>query len=219
MPPRIHAGHGHEPGGPRPPHLANAFTVVAAPSIASLVNSSGFAALGVGATNQTLTVTGSGFLAPNLAGLNASTNPASGATPDPGATVTFSNPGVTLNSVTVNSATSMTLNVSVSAGGATCAGTATVNDRDSGTTANTPFTIDPLAVVQTITPTTMAEGKSNQTVTVTGHNFLGRTLSFSGTGITVNSAVVNGAGTSITANISISLSAPFDLPECDRQQQ
>ena len=178
------------PDGTRPPALATRSRSWQPRRSPLSSNSSGFAALGLGATNQTLTVTGTGFLAPNLAGLNASTNPASGATPDPGATVVFSNAGVTLNSVTVNSATSMTLSVSVSAGATTGAGTATVDNRDSGTTANTPFTVDPLAVVQTIAPTTMPQGKSNQTVTVTGFEFPSdATLSFSGTGIMVNSEV------------------------------
>ena len=131
----------------------------------------------------------------------------------PGATVTFSNPGITVNSVTYNSATSLTANISVAA---TASGTSdvTVNNQDGGTPATlaAAFTINPALTVTSITPNALGQGRSNVNLAIGGTNFLPSAagpplgVTFSNPGITVNSVTYN-TPTSLTANVTVATTA------------
>src|SRR5439155_24111551 len=95
--------------------------VSAAPTVTSLSPGS----RGQGATNQTITITGSGFV--NGTALGAS----------------FSGTGITVNSVTFVSATQLTANVSISSSAATGARTVTVSNGDGGVGSKTnAFTVN-----------------------------------------------------------------------------
>lgn len=125
--------------------------------------------------------------------------------------VAFGGTGVTVNSVTVTNATSVTANISIAA-------TAALGDR--GITITTgpevasyanAFTIQQgIPAVITVTPNSGSQGQQNLNVVITGlfTNFVQGTsqVSFAGTAVTVNSVTVISA-TSLTANISIATNA------------
>jgi hypothetical protein len=177
------------PDGGRSTALA-AFTVNPAPTITSLSPSS----RGQGATNQSIVINGSGF----VAGIwNA-------------ASVAFSDDGITVNSVIRNSATKLTVNVSIDplASTALPARSVTVRNGDGGrTTKASAFTVNPAPTITGVSPDSRPQGASNQNITVTGTFAAGTwntsSVSFSGTGITVSSVSRNGAGTQLTVRISI----------------
>jgi hypothetical protein len=80
----------------------------------------------------------------------------------------------------------------------------------SGTCTNC-FTVNTRPGAFTLSPTSRGQGATNQNITITGSTFVsGATVSFSGTGITVNSVTFNSA-TSLTANISIISTATTGL--------
>ena len=135
-----------------------------------------------------------------------------------GATVTFSGSGVTASVLSVaGDGSSLTANVTVSA-------SATAGLRDISVSNPAPyygvgtgvgkFTVNAVASAPTVTstnPSSLVQGSTNQNVTVYGTNFVaGATVAFSSTGVMVNSRTWNSA-TSITANVSISASAPVGL--------
>ncbi len=161
-----------------------AFAVNAAP----VVSSASPGSLGQGASSQNVTLAGTGFRV--------------------GATVSFSGSGITVNSVTVASATSITASVSIAGSAGTGARSVTVTNSDAGVaTATGGFTINAAPTVSSASPSSLAQGASSQNVTLTGTGFeTGATVSFSGSGITVNSVTVASA-TSITASVSIAGSA------------
>jgi hypothetical protein len=117
--------------------------------------------------------------------------------------------GIAVNSITVNSATSLTANITISANASTGVRNFSVTNHPPGGGTSSPFAftiINPAPTVASIAP---ASGFRRQTldVTVTGSNFISgvSTVSF-GTDITVNSIIVNSA-TRMTANITISANA------------
>ena len=156
------------------------FTVNAAPAVTSLAP----LALGQGATSQTVTITGSNFVS--------------------GATVSFGGAGVTVNGTPVfNSATSLTADVTVSAGATTGARSATVTNPDGGVGTGGTLTINAGPVVTLLTPSGRGQGLTNQNIVVTGTGFaVAAAAVFSGTGITVNSTTRNSA-TQLTINIDV----------------
>jgi hypothetical protein len=160
------------------------FTVAAAPTVGSLSPGS----VGQGASGQNVTITGSGF--------------------ESGAAVSFSGSGVTVNSTTFNSASSLTANVSVSASAATGARNLTVTNPDNSSAASSgALTINAGPTVTAASPSALATGASSQNVTITGTGFrTGAAVSFSGSGITVNSTTFNSA-TSLTANVTVGAGA------------
>ena len=160
------------------------FTVNAAPTVTAVSPTSRDA----GAVNQNLTITGTNFIT--------------------GATVAFSTNGITVNSTTFNSATSLSVNISISSGATVGTRTITVTNGDgSVVTSGSIFTVNAAPTVTAVSPSSRAQGTSNQSLTVTGTNFItGATATFSATGITVNSTTFVNA-TSLTVNVTVASNA------------
>jgi hypothetical protein len=164
---------------------SSAFTITAAPIPAPTVISATPATLVQGTVNQTVTLAGS-----NLTG----------------ATVNFSNAGVTHGVATIT-ATSISMPVSVTASAATGAGTVTVTTATGS--ASSAFTVTaapiPAPTVSSVTPATLIQGAVNQTVTVAGTNLTGATVTFSNAGVTHGAVTIT--ATSISMPVSVSASA------------
>ena len=160
------------------------FTVNAAPTVTAVSPTSRDA----GAVNQNLTITGTNFIT--------------------GATVAFSTNGITVNSTTFNSATSLSVNISIASGATVGTRTITVTNGDgSVVTSGSIFTVNAAPTVTAVSPSSRAQGTSNQSLTVTGTNFItGATATFSATGITVNSTTFVSA-TSLTVNVTVASNA------------
>jgi hypothetical protein len=157
------------------------FTVdTAVPTVTSATPSS----RGQGATNQSITIAGTNFVS--------------------GAAVSFSGAGITVNSTTFNSVTSLTANVSVAAGAATGARNVTVTNPDFGSgTRNSAFTVNAGPTVTSTSPSSLDQGATSQTVSVVGTGFVsGATVSFSGTGITINSTTFTNS-THLTLSVTV----------------
>ena len=130
----------------------------------------------------------------------------------PGAVASFSGTGITVNSTTFVDTSHVTANITISA-------TATVGTRDV-TVTNTDSQADtctgcfsvtlPAPAITSVSPTSGHQGTTIN-VTVTGSHFVsGATVSFSGTGIAVNTnSFVDSSH--VTANITISPSATLSL--------
>jgi hypothetical protein len=98
--------------------LASGFTVTARPTIVSLSPSS----RSRGLNNQVIIVTGTGFVS--------------------GATVAFSGSGISLDFVTWNSSTQLTIRIDITGGASTGSRNVTVTNPDGGTfTRNAGFTV------------------------------------------------------------------------------
>jgi quinohemoprotein amine dehydrogenase alpha subunit-like protein len=160
--------------------LTGGFTVAGPlPTVTSLSPN----AFGRGATNAATTITGTNFVN--------------------GATVTVSGTGVTVSGVTFNSATSLSGLVTVSSTATTGARTVTVRNPDGGTgTCTNCLTVGTALTITSLSPTSRAQGATNQSITINGTGFAtGATASF-GAGITVGSVTVNSA-TRLTAVITV----------------
>jgi hypothetical protein len=173
-------------------NVGPAATVLAVPgTVTPSVISLNPASRPVGATNATVTVTGTGFAA--------------------GATVGFSGTGVTVNSVTVTSGTQLNVSVSVAAGAALGARDVTVTNPGAlSATLLGGFTVTaaPLApVVSALSPNVFGLTSTNVATTITGANFVsGATVTVSGTGVTV-AGVAFASATSLRANVSVTSAA------------
>ncbi|MEI6208005.1 MAG: IPT/TIG domain-containing protein [Desulfuromonadales bacterium] len=143
-------------------------------------------ALKAGAVAQTVTITGTNFY--------------------PGATVAFSNTGVTGGTVTVVDQNTITLPVTISAAAATGASNVTVTNSDTQTATGTGiFTVTAGPTVTSNSPISGGQGATLD-VTINGSVFdAGAAVVFSDAGITVNS--VTGSGSSLVANITIDAAA------------
>jgi hypothetical protein len=143
---------------------------------------------GQGAANQILTITGTGFVT--------------------GAVPTFSNPGITVNSTTFTSSTTLSVTVSIASGAATGPGTITVTNPDTGAaTSGAIFTVNVHPTVTVVSPTSRDQGAANQILTVTGTGFVtGAVPTFSNPGITVNSTTFT-SSTTLSVTISIASGA------------
>jgi prepilin-type N-terminal cleavage/methylation domain-containing protein len=144
---------------------------------------------GQGATNQNVTINGTGFVN--------------------GAVASFSGTGISVNSTTWVSATRLTASITVAANAPTGVRDVTVTNPDTGVgTATGVFTVNAAPAVTATNPNPRGQGATNQNITITGTGFVnGAVASFSGTGITVNSTTWVSA-TQLTANIDIAGSAP-----------
>jgi hypothetical protein len=162
---------------------ANCFTVGSTPTITTLTPAFGFRS-----TNVAVVVTGTNFVS--------------------GAAVTFSGTGITVNSTTFNSATQLTANITIGAAAAFGVRNVTVTNPDAGSAGCTGcFTVAAGPTVTAATPSSRGQGATSQNIVVTGNFFLnGAAVSFSGTGITVNSTTFNSA-TQLTANITVGTTA------------
>ena len=143
---------------------------------------------GRGATNQSIVVTGDGFLN--------------------GATAAFSGTGVTVSSVTWNSSTQLTLVVSVTTNAALGARNLTVtNPGGASVTATGAFTVNAAPTASSIFPDQVSQGSPSFSSVVTGSNIaVGATIAISGTGVTVNSANRTSA-TSLTMSLAVTATA------------
>ncbi len=179
------------PDGGRSTALA-AFTINAAPTITTISPTS----RPRGALNQSVVINGTNFR-------DGTWTPAS---------VSFSGAGVTVNSVARNSSTKVTVNVSIAQDAALTARDITVRNTDYGRfTKAGAFSITAGPGVASLNPPSRPRGASNQTILITGSNFQSGSwptsnVSFSGTGITVNS-VTRTSATLLTVKISISSGA------------
>ena len=152
--------------------------------------------LGRGALNETVNVVGFNF----TSGTWTSSS------------VQFSNAGITVNSVTRVSSVQLAVNLSITSTAATGAGSVTVVNPDGGrSTAIAAFTVNAAPVVTSLSPASRGQGATNETVVITGSNFGSGTwatssVSFSGTGITVNSVTRTDAS-HLTVNLSVAATA------------
>jgi hypothetical protein len=165
--------------------LASAFTITAgAPNPISISQATGEQ----GYTLSAFTVTGTNF--------------------DAGGTsiLSFSGAGVTVNSYGTRNATTLVANITIAYNAALTARDVIITNADTQTGAlAASFTIMSGAPVPSgaVSPTSGVQGATITTFTVNGTNFATPTLSFSGTGITVNSYSVQ-SSTQVVANITIS---------------
>ena len=113
-------------------------------------------------------------------------------------------PNITVNNITVVSATQVTATFNISA---SAPGQANVTvTTPGGTTVSSPFTISSGPTLTSISPTTGMQG-TNVPVTLTGTNFAANsTVNVSGSGVTVNNVQVVSA-TQITATFGIAANA------------
>jgi prepilin-type N-terminal cleavage/methylation domain-containing protein len=164
--------------------LSGGFTVNAAPTVTSLSPSS----RGQGASSQTITVTGTNF--------------------QNGATASFSGSGITVNSTSFTNSTHLSVNITVAGNATAGAYDITVVNADGGIgTLSGGFTVNAAPTVTSLSPSSQAQNTSNHTITVNGSGFVsGASVSFSGSGITVNSTTFN-TSSKITLSVSVSSSA------------
>ncbi len=169
---------------------AGCFTVVASPVVTSLTPSS----VPQGATSQTVVITGDHF-----AGTPA---------------VSFDGGSVSVDSVTRDSATQLTIKVSVDPAAATTARGLTVTNPDSGAGAlPAALTITAGPKVTALDVSSLGQGATNHPVGVTGTGF-GPTpsVSFTGSGITVTS-VTRDSATHLSLTVSVTPTAPTGLSD------
>ncbi|NQX02985.1 IPT/TIG domain-containing protein, partial [bacterium] len=143
--------------------------------------------LAQGLSNRSLVLTGAGF--------------------KPGATLTFSNSGITLASLAVNSTTRMTAVVNVAASATPGPVTLTVNNLDGGSDSlAAAFTVSARPVIASVTPAARAAGSQNGQLVIDGSHFqAGATVGISGSGVTLsNLAVLSGT---LTARIDLATAA------------
>jgi hypothetical protein len=118
--------------------------------------------------------------------------------------------GITVNSVTVNSATSLTANVSIAAGAATGARNLTVTTGAEVVNLSNAFTVTAgTPVITLVNPNSGQQGSVNMAVAVTGlyTNFVQGTTAVSfGSGITVSNVNVTGP-TQLSAQVTIDSTA------------
>ena len=166
---------------------SNCFTVNAAPSVVSASPASSTQ----GASGLDVIISGSNFV--------------------DGAAVSFSGTGISINTTTFNNSTQLTVNIDISSGAPVGNRNITVTNPDNGVdTGNNLFTVNTAPIppsVSSASPSSKPQGASNQSITINGSNFVdGASVSFSGTGITVNSTTYVSFN-ELTANITISGSA------------
>ncbi|MGI8683964.1 MAG: Calx-beta domain-containing protein [Acidimicrobiales bacterium] len=126
----------------------------------------------------------------------------------PGATVSFSGTGITVNGSSVGSPTQMTAYIYIAPGAPPGLRTVTVANRGGASDSCACFTVNPGPVVTSLTPNSALPG--NRTVVLAGTGFRsGANVSFfcGADCIAVNSVTVN-SSTSMTVTLSINLPGP-----------
>lgn len=120
-----------------------------------------------------------------------------------GGTVTMSGSGVTVSESTYNSSTQYSFLLVIASGATLGARDVTFTNADTGTvTATGAFTVVALPTISGISPATMKQGATGNVV-ITGEAFYpGAAVTFSGTGITVNSVTWNSI-TQVTVNVTL----------------
>jgi len=125
-----------------------------------------------------------------------------------GAVASFSGTGITVNTTTFTDASHVTANITIDPSATLTSRDVTVTNPDTqSATCSACFTVIlPAPTATSVSPTT-GEAGTTINVTVTGTNFVsGATVSFSGTGITVNTNTFVDSS-HVTANVTISSSA------------
>ena len=163
-------------------------TVSAVPVLTSISPT----ALPAGATNQAVTLNGSGFTTTFISG---------------GGTVSFGD-GVTVLSLTRNSNTRMTARVTVSPTALPGPRSVQVNAPGGLSSAlQGAFAVSNGPTITSLSPASMQRTGTAQTLIVTGGGFAtGARITFSGTGVTVNSTTFNSA-TQLTVRLTIARTA------------
>jgi hypothetical protein len=172
---------------------AGCFSVNTGPTVSSASPSS----RGQGASSQSITITGTGFVS--------------------GAAVAFSASGITVNSTTFVSSTSLTANITVAGSATTGAGNVTVTNPDAGNgSCSSCFTVNAAPTITFPTSSSKQTVTNGQTVTftITGTGFVnGAIVTISG-GFTVNSATFTDS-THLSVNVKANSGNPnkgtFDL--------
>ena len=167
--------------------LASGLTVNAGPTVTSMTPS----ALGRGASAQTMTIVGTGFVA--------------------GATVAISATGVTLGTATIT-ATQITIPVTVSATATLGAADIRVTNPDAGSIVVTGgLTIVAAQTITSVSPAVLGGGATAQTVTINGTNFVaGAVVAFSGTGVTAGAATIVNS-TQMLVSVTVAATATAGL--------
>ena len=123
-----------------------------------------------------------------------------------GTTVASFGAGITINSLTVNTATSATANITVQNGASLGARTVSMTTGAEVVTLTNGFTVTAGTPVLTIVnPNTGQQGQTGESISLTGqftHWVQGTTVASFGAGITINTLTVN-SSTSATANITV----------------
>jgi hypothetical protein len=163
------------------------FTVVNPPIVTSVSPNIG----NQGASNLSLQITGANFV--------------------DGAIVEFSGTGITINSVTYNSPTSITANIDISTSASQGSRDVKVTNPGVGTSpavGTNLFQVVGPPTITAVTPSRASRGAYITHLTISGTNFLGTPIiSFSGSGITI--ASINSISqTTLDINLQISPSAP-----------
>lgn len=142
---------------------------------------------GQGAANQTIVVTGTGFVG--------------------SPTVAFSGTGITVNNVVRDSATQLTVTISVAPGATVGARNVTVTNPDAGAgTCPGCFTVNAAPTTTLLSPSTFDQGATGP-VTITGTGYVATpTVTPSGTGVTFSN-VVRVSATQLTATITVTPTA------------
>lgn len=111
-----------------------------------------------------------------------------------GADVTVSGTGITVSSIVVNSATSISATFTLAGGATLSARNVTVTNTDTGTVTSTgAFTVHAAPTLTSVTPNTGAQGNAVG-VTLAGTGFVtGAAVTLSGTGVTVSGVTVDSA--------------------------
>ena len=160
-----------------------AFTVNPGPMLSSLNPS----ALGQGASNQNVVITGSAFAN--------------------GASASFAGDGITVNSTHVDSPTQLTATITLDANAPTGARDVAVANTDGGAATRTgAFTVDPGPTVSSSSPSSRGQGASGQSIVIAGTGFASGTNVSFGAGITVNSVHFDSAS-QMTATITVAAGA------------
>lgn len=146
--------------------------------------------LGQGAKLDNLVVDGSGFVS--------------------GAVASFSGAGIVVNSTTVTSSVTLTVNVSVPVSTSVGQYAVTITNPDgTSVTSASIFTVDPAPTVTAVSPTSLGQGLTNQTVTIDGTGFVSGVLAaFSDGGVSVSPTVVSESATQLVVSVSVSPTAP-----------
>lgn len=168
------------------------FTVVSAPTLTGVSPNR----LGQGVSSHNVTLTGTGFLA--------------------GAVASFpNNSGIIVNSTTVASSTSVTVNITVAANAPTGATDVKITNSDSGTaTLVNGFTVGAAPTITSPTssnPRTVA-APSPATFTITGTNFVsGATVTVSGGFAVQNTTFVDSGDITVTVKANKNAQGTYDL--------
>ncbi|KAB0670439.1 DUF5011 domain-containing protein [Oryzomonas sagensis] len=166
---------------------SSTFNVTASPAVTPTISSVSPNSLAQGATGQTIAITGT-----NLSG----------------ATVSFSNGGITAGTAT---GTATAINVPVSVGAAAAIGAGTVTVTTANGSASKAFSVTasavPLPAISSVSPNSLVQGAVNQVVTIAGANLAGAAVSFSNSGVTGGTATATATATSVSLPVNVAANA------------